>query len=412
MAKTVVALYDRVTDARAALEELVSEGFDRQDISMIANASDSEMRRHFDDQGRYVERERGTEAGEGAATGAGVGAAIGGIGGLLVGLGLLTIPGVGPALAAGPLATTLVGAGAGGVAGGLLGALVGAGIPEDEAHHYAEGVRRGGTLLMVEAPDERANEAAAILDSHAAVDIESRQADWRSRGWERHEHEAEPLDERQLASERERVEIPIVEEDVRVGKREVERGGVRARTFVRERPVDERVNLRDESVEVHREPANRPVTGADADAFRERSVEMHETDEEAVVSKEARVVEDVVIEKQARDRTETVHDNVRRTEVEIEQLDDDIADEDFSRYERTFRGHFQDSDISNRYAYDDVMPAYRFGYSLADNESNRNRRWEEIEPEARRRWEARNRGSWDDVRDSVRHSWEVRSRER
>lgn len=416
MAKTVVALYDRLTDARAALEELVSEGFDRSDISLIANASDRQLNEYFDEQGRYVGETDTAErsgAGEGAAAGAGIGATIGGLGGLLVGLGLLTVPGVGPALAAGPLASTLAGAGLGGAAGGLIGALANAGVPEDEAERYAEGVRRGGTILLVSTDDDLAGKAGAILDRHQAVDIDSREAAWRSRGWERHEPEAEPLSERQLTEEREHLEIPVAEENLRVGKREVEHGGVRARTFVREHPVEEQVTLRDESVDVHREPANRPVTPGDGDAFQERQVEMRETDEEAVVDKQARVIEDVVIDKRAADKSETIRDSVRRTEVDVEELDDDDLEEDFTRYERTFRGHFQDSDISDRYAYDDVMPAYRFGYSLANSSYYRDRDWEEVEPEARRAWEEKNRGTWDDVRDSVRHSWrEVRNRSR
>ena len=414
MAKTVVALYDSLTDARAALEDLVTAGFERSDISLTANASDRQVGQHFDEQGRYVGRtdgaDRDTDAGEGAAAGAGIGAAIGGVGGLLVGLGLLTIPGVGPVIAAGPLASTLIGAGVGGAAGGLLGALSSAGVPEEEAHRYAEGVRRGGTILLVEAADDRAAEAAAIMDRHQAVDMESREASWRERGWERHEIEAAPLDERQLSQEREHIEIPIVEEDVKVGKRNVERGGVRVRTYASERPVEKQVNLRDESIDVHREPADRPVQPGD-DAFRERRVEMRETDEEAVVSKEARVIEDVVIDKSAMDRSETIRDSVRRTEVDVEEFDDDTVDEDFSRYERTFRGHFRDSDISDRYAYDDVVPAYRFGYTLANNERYRNQKWEDLEPEARQAWEEKNRGTWDDVRESVQHSWrEVRNK--
>ena len=414
MAKTVVALYDSLTDARAALEDLVAAGFERSDISLTANASDRQVGQHFDEQGRYVGRtggaDRDTDAGEGAAAGAGIGAAIGGVGGLLVGLGLLTIPGVGPVIAAGPLASTLIGAGVGGAAGGLLGALSSAGVPEEEAHRYAEGVRRGGTILLVEAADDRAAEAAAIMDRHQAVDMESREASWRERGWERHEVEAAPLDERQLSQEREHIEIPIVEEDVKVGKRNVERGGVRVRTYASERPVEKQVNLRDESIDVHREPADRPVRAGD-DAFRERRVEMRETDEEAVVSKKARVIEDVVIDKSAMDRSETIRDSVRRTEVDVEEFDDDTVDEDFSRYERTFRGHFRDSDISDRYAYDDVVPAYRFGYTLANNERYRNQKWEDLEPEARQAWEEKNRGTWDDVRDSVQHSWrEVRNK--
>lgn len=417
MAKTVAAMYDGLTHARTALQELDSEGFERSDISLVANASHREVEKYFDEEGRYVGQtdvvEREAAADESAA-GADIGATLGGVGGLLPSLGLLTVSGVGPVLAAGPLASTLTGAGAGGVAGGLLGALEDAGIPEDEAHRYAEGVRRGGTLLLVNAGDDRADEAAAILDRHQALDIDYREASWRNRGWERHDPAGEPLEVHQLAQEREHIEVPIVEEDVRVGKREVGRGGVRARTFVSEHPVEKQVRLRDESVEVHREPVDRPVTAGE-DAFRERQVEMRETDEEAVVEKEARVVEEVVIDKQATERNETVRDSVRRTEVDIEEFDDDTVDDDFSRYERTFRGHFQESDISDRYSYDDVMPAYRFGYSLASSSHYRGRNWEDVEPEARRAWEEKNRGTnrgtWDDIRDSVQHSWrEVRKR--
>ena len=407
MAKTVVALYDTLTEARAAIDDLVASGFDRQNISLVANASDEQVQRNFDERGEYRAADDmdadGNYAGEGAATGAGVGAAIGGVGGLLVGLGLLTIPGVGPALAAGPLASTLVGAGVGGVAGGLLGALVGAGVPEDEANRYAEGVRRGGTLVMVNAADERADEAAAILDRHAAVDVEERSTNWRERGWERHSEEERPLTSDQVREERDHAVIPVVEEDVRVGKREVERGGIRARTYVSEHPVEEQVTLRDERINVHREPADRPAT---ADDFRSREVTMHEPDEEAGADKRARGIEEGVVDKEAVDHTETVRDTARRTEVEVEG-----EGEDFSRYERTFQGHFRDSDLSGRYDYDDVAPAYRYGWSLANSERFRDREWDEIEPEARRAWEERNRGTWEEFRDPVWSSWrEARGR--
>src|SRR5690625_2162784 len=249
MAKTVIALYDSLSDARDAIGELVDHGIMRNDISLIAHASNEEIRRNFDESGRYLGDEtvevesEGNQAGEGAATGAGIGAVVGGIGGLLVGLGLLTVPGVGPALAAGPLASTLVGAGVGGAAGGLLGALIGAGIPEEEADVLAEGVRRGGTLVMLTAQDNVAEEASAILDRHGAIDIDQRVTQWREGGWDRHEPEREPLTTAQVEEERERTVIPIVEEDVEIGKRQVERGGVRVRTFTSEEPVERNVNL-------------------------------------------------------------------------------------------------------------------------------------------------------------------------
>lgn len=111
--------------------------------------------------------------------------------------------------------------------------------------------------------------------------------------------------------------MPVVEEQVDVGKRAVERGRVRVHTHVVERPVEQTVRLRDEEVHVERRSANRPVTASE-DAFRERTIEASETDEEAVVEKEARVVEEVVVSKDAVEREETVRDTVRRTEVDVE----------------------------------------------------------------------------------------------
>ncbi len=112
--------------------------------------------------------------------------------------------------------------------------------------------------------------------------------------------------------------IPIVEEDIRIGKRVVGRGGVRVRSYVLERPVEQDVTLRDERVEVERRPVDRPAGTVPADAFRERSIEVTATGEEAVVQKDARVVEEVVVRKDAQERTETVRDTVRKTEVEVE----------------------------------------------------------------------------------------------
>jgi uncharacterized protein (TIGR02271 family) len=112
--------------------------------------------------------------------------------------------------------------------------------------------------------------------------------------------------------------IPIVEERLRVGKREVSRGRVRVRSYVVETPVQEQVALRQEHVEVERRSVDRPLTAADEALFQERVVEATESSEEAVVAKEARVVEEVVVRKEAEERVQTVQDTVRRTEVEVE----------------------------------------------------------------------------------------------
>jgi len=113
--------------------------------------------------------------------------------------------------------------------------------------------------------------------------------------------------------------IPVIEEEVRVGKREVEGGGVRVRTRVVERPVEEAVRLREERVNVERRPVNRPVSEADLNAFREGTFELRERSEEAVVDKTARVVEEVAINKEVGERTETVRDTVRSTDVDVEE---------------------------------------------------------------------------------------------
>lgn len=116
--------------------------------------------------------------------------------------------------------------------------------------------------------------------------------------------------------------VPVVEEELKVGKREVERGGVRVQTSVQEKPVEEQVSLREEHVRVERRPVDRPATQEDVNqALHGRTVEVRERSEQPVVQKEARVVEEVVVGKEATQRTETIRDTVRRTDVEVEQVD-------------------------------------------------------------------------------------------
>jgi hypothetical protein len=172
--KTVVALFDNFADARAAVQDLVDDGFDRSYISLVAG----------DREGIYAtELKQPVDKGSATATGAATGAVLGGIGGILVGLGALAIPGIGPVIAAGPLIAGLIGAGMGATVGGLVGALVDAGLPEEHAGYYAEGVRRGGTLVSVESSDAEVNRVIDILDRHDPVDINKRVSTWRQGGW-------------------------------------------------------------------------------------------------------------------------------------------------------------------------------------------------------------------------------------
>jgi uncharacterized membrane protein len=173
--KTVVGTYDNIQTAYAVANDLVSAGYSRNDISVVAHDAKNEYAGYIDDG--YVETD------DDVAKGAGIGAAIGGIGGLLVGLGALAIPGVGPVIAAGPLLAALTGAGVGAVTGGIVGALVDLGIPDEEAHIYSEGLRRGHVLVIAQVPDSSANAVTRIMERAGLIDIH-RQADtWRESGW-------------------------------------------------------------------------------------------------------------------------------------------------------------------------------------------------------------------------------------
>jgi len=461
MAKQVVGLFDNMQDAQGAVQALRDAGFTADNISVVANNASGDATSY------ETSGDGGTRAAEDAGFGMASGAVMGGLGGLLVGLGALAIPGVGPVIAAGSLATALgttaVGAGLGAAAGGLVGALVGAGIPEEDAHVYAEGVRRGGALVTVTADaDEDADRAADILDSYNVVDIDERSGSYREAGWSRFDENAGPYSSstggtgttagsyggrgdsadnnweesskvgtaggtlagaatgaaigsvggpvgtvvggvagavtgagvgaagdaageaaedsvqgeddfgrsravntgggmggvsgtglgadmgsvtgtagttgstgtsgsytqgsmqtgsRDIGTTEGEVAIPVVEEEIRVGKREVESGGVRVNVNVEETPVQEQVTLREERVEVERRPVDRPVDASTVSgAFQEGTFEVRERDEQAVVQKEARVVEEVVINKDVEQRTETIQDTVRRTDVDVQQV--------------------------------------------------------------------------------------------
>ncbi|MGV3719562.1 MAG: YsnF/AvaK domain-containing protein, partial [Actinomycetota bacterium] len=409
MPSTVVGFFDQFSEARSAVEDLIASGVPRDDVSITSSNATGE-------HDEFSAHETGNRSGSGAATGAGVGAVVGGIGGLLVGLGLLTIPGIGPILAAGPLATAAAGAVAGAATGGLLGALVGMGIPEEDAHTYAEGVRRGGTLVTVNADDAQLDTVSTILNRHGAVDIDRRAADWRGRGWTGFQHDAQPLGREDVTREREfavagranpaasaqenEIRVPVTEEEIAVGKRAVQRGGVRIYKRTEEQPFREDVQLREEHVTVDRHAVDRPVTGGDQELFQERVYEMREMAEEPVVAKQARVAEEVVIRKDVDQRTETIEDTVRRTDVDVQPVR--AADAGYSAWDDEFR-----RDYTSRYAgqddYATYAPAYRYGYDVGNDQRYAGRDWREIEPNIRSDWETRSAGTWDRFKDSIRH---------
>jgi hypothetical protein len=199
--RTITALFDTYDHAASAVRALRDAGVHSDDISIVAN----------EDHAGTAEG-----AGEGAATGAGVGAVAGGGAGLLAGLGTIAIPGIGPVIAGGWLLATaagaLAGAALGGAAGSLLGALANAGVPEAEAHVYAEGVRRGGTLVTARVNESRADTIGAILRNSNGVDIDARRRDYLKDGWEGFNEDAPAYSSEQIRDYRDtlRVVPPVI----------------------------------------------------------------------------------------------------------------------------------------------------------------------------------------------------------
>lgn len=198
MIKTVVGSFDSFPEASDVARELREAGFLDSDVNVVANNT----RRIDTSDTRPAVEHDASNAVSGAATGAVAGGALGGAAGLAVSLMGLAIPGVGPILAAGPIAAALAGAGAGAVAGGLIGGLTELGVPETDAEYYAEAVRRGGALVTVRADESRVEEAEAIMRRHGAFDIEDRVEQWRSSGWKGYDAASKPYSFEEIERDR------------------------------------------------------------------------------------------------------------------------------------------------------------------------------------------------------------------
>ena len=372
MAKTVVGLFDTFNDAENVVQELVDNGFNRSEISILANNSRGEYSRAVGDTGT------GSATAQGAGAGALGGGVLGGVLGLLVGVGALAIPGIGPVLAAGPLAaalgtagaSTLVGAGIGAAAGGVIGALVGAGIPEEDANFYAEGVRRGGTLVMVRSSDDMATRAYDIMQRYGAVDVDKRSGDWRDSGWSGFDPNAESY----TGTAGGRTDIDDKwRESSKVGTAGGTAAGAATGAVIGSAggPVGTVVG---------------GIAGAAAGAgigaagdVAGKTVEERNTGRPADVSGRAQTYESGTM-------TGT--------------------GDAFTRYDNDFRTHYQTYGADSGYTYDQYQPVYRYGYGLASDPQYGSRDWADIEPEARRRWEERNPNTWDRFKDSVRYAWD------
>ena len=201
-------------------------------------------------------------------------------------------------------------------------------VGDDDRPVYSEGLRRGGFLLTAKVDDDLSERAISVIEQTNAVDLDERTQLWRNEGWSSDSYgtagTASFRDPDLAGNDRltregagDEQSIPVVEERLRVGKREVDRGGVRVRSYVVEEPVHEQVSLHEERVEVERRPASGRTT-AGRDAFREQTIELQERGEEAVVAKDAVVKEEVVVRKTSDERVEDIDETVRRTEVDVD----------------------------------------------------------------------------------------------
>ena len=273
----------------------------------------------------------------------------------------------------------------------------------EERSYYSERIDRGGAILAVTTDEQGAVRARRLMEAGGA-EVEAGAAPAGEAG---PETRAAPGPRERTATagtrgpEHEEV-VPIVEEQLRIGKRPVARGAVRVYSRVAERPVEERVPLREEHVRVERRPADRPVADQAA-AFREDVIEVEETAEEAVVAKEAHVVEEVAVSKDVEERVEEVHDRVRHTEIDVERAPSSAErGGSVQADDADFRRHWTETGRATGLSYEQHDPAYRFGHELAGD----GRDWAAIEPEARRRWEERNPGTWERFASSIRYAWE------
>ena len=304
----------------------------------------------------------------------------------------------------------------------------------EQAGDYSEAVRRGSAVLTVTlADDSRVEQARSALASAGAVDIDKRTESWRQDGYAGFDPASAPYKSEQILAERSRNQeqmnmakqpvnpnasntvrnsevadgtvIPVIREELEVGKREVDLGTVRVVSRTETRPVEEQVQLREERAEIERRAIDRPATEADLKAFEGGSIEIHETAERAAVSKTARVVEEVVVGTDAKTRTETISDQVRNTVVEVDKDQASTAMAGSPDY----RTHYQANMASMGGTYEDYQPAYAYGSEIRSDPRYASRSWDDVEADAKSDWSSRNTdgaSTWEKSKQAVKHGWE------
>lgn len=300
---------------------------------------------------------------------------------------------------------------------GWLHSIFGSDDAEDaraERGNYTEAVKRGKAVVSVTTTRDLTDNATRILNAAGAVDIDDHASSWRE-GQAEYALENNGAERRDFATD-DRKTIPVVEEEMQIGKRAVRRGGVRVYSRVVDEPVNEQINLREERVKVERRPVDREISGDEIRNLRDQTIEVMETSEEAVIGKRARVKEEVIIGKEMTERTENVRDNVRRTEVKVDRINDSGAP---ARDERGTARSGYDAAADTTLGYNSVdantslndtgydAGAYEYGSKLAGQDQYRNRNWSDVEDQLRSDYSRSNPGSeWEKVKASVRRGWD------
>lgn len=285
---------------------------------------------------------------------------------------------------------------------------------ETERGDYQEALRRGNAVVAVTAEPGQVDRIAKVMNDLGAVDIDRRAQYYRQTGSAPANETAAAYTADEAARDRESfhnssrnqqggTSVPVIEEELQVGKRAVRRGGVRVYSHVVNQPVEQKINLREEHVKVERRPADRAVESADMARLRDQTIEVTETAEEPVVSKRARVREEVVIGKETTERTATIRDNVRRTEVRV----DPIGGEGNRNLPntpsdvRTANRPTPDIDQSSNNA------GYAYGSRMAGDPRFTGRSWDDAENDIRVDYMRNNPTSrWDEAKADIRRGWD------
>jgi uncharacterized membrane protein len=359
MTKTIIGLFDSLNAAQDVVKDLVDNGFTHDHISLVSQETEQTQ--------AVGEPHEEDAAGRGAMSGTLLGGALG----LLVGTGLLVIPGIGPVLAAGPIAAaigtmtaavgaTAIGAGVGAATGGLAGALIGEGVSEDDAQSYTEAVRRGGRLVMVQAEAGEAERAHTIMQRHGAANIRERADTWRAGGWNGAET-TDTLSQGQDSAQRDWTESSKA--GTTVGA--VSGAATGAVLGSVAGPVGTAVG-----------GAIGAATGAAAGAAGD------------VAGKHSE------------------HADFRSAESVQSVANPSNRANGFDHYDSSFRSHFDGNYAKSGYTYDQYRDHYRYGYDVANDPRSANRDWLSVEADLRHRWSEPTMGSWEQFRSAVRHAWD------